>query len=94
MLREAADRHGLLVISEVMEISQIPLVAHYSDILQVGARNMQNFNLLRELGKQRNPVLLKRGISATIEEVAAFRRVHPVRRQLRRDAVRARHSHL
>ncbi len=52
-----------------MEISQIPLVANYSDILQVGARNMQNFNLLRELGKQRTPVLLKRGISATIEEV-------------------------
>ena len=52
-----------------MEISQIPLVSRYSDILQVGARNMQNFNLLRELGRQRTPVLLKRGISATIEEV-------------------------
>jgi len=69
MLRAAADRCGLLVVSEVMEISQIPLVAQYSDILQVGARNMQNFNLLRELGKQRKPVLLKRGISATIEEL-------------------------
>jgi 3-deoxy-7-phosphoheptulonate synthase len=69
ILREAADRNGLLVISEVMEISQIPLVAKYSDILQVGARNMQNFNLLRELGRQRTPVLLKRGIAATIEEV-------------------------
>jgi len=69
MLRAAADRHGLLVVSEVMEISQIPLVAEYADILQVGARNMQNFNLLRELGKQRKPVLLKRGIAATIEEL-------------------------
>jgi 3-deoxy-7-phosphoheptulonate synthase len=69
MLREAADRRGLLVVSEVMEIAQIPLVAQYSDILQVGARNMQNFNLLRELGKQRKPVLLKRGIAATIEEL-------------------------
>ena len=69
LLRAAADRHGLLVISEVMEISQIPLLAQYSDILQVGARNMQNFNLLRELGKQRVPVLLKRGIAATVEEV-------------------------
>ncbi len=69
LLRTAADRHGLLVISEVMEISQIPLLAAYSDILQVGARNMQNFNLLRELGKQRKPVLLKRGIAATVEEV-------------------------
>jgi len=69
LMREAADRNGLLVISEVMEISQIPLLARYADILQVGARNMQNFNLLRELGKQRTAVLLKRGIAATIEEV-------------------------
>src|SRR6201988_2432779 len=69
LMREAADKHGLLVISEVMEISQIPLMLPYVDILQVGARNMQNFNLLRELGKERKPVLLKRGISATIEEL-------------------------
>ncbi len=69
MLREAADRRGLLVASEVMDQTQIPLVAQYSDILQVGARNMQNFTLLRELGKQRQAVLLKRGISATIEEL-------------------------
>ncbi|MBI4468318.1 MAG: 3-deoxy-7-phosphoheptulonate synthase [Acidobacteria bacterium] len=67
-LREAADRHGLKVISEVMEISQIPMVSEYADILQVGARNMQNFNLLRELGRQRKPVMLKRGPAATIEE--------------------------
>jgi 3-deoxy-7-phosphoheptulonate synthase len=69
ILRAAADRHGLLVVSEVMDSVQIPLVAQYSDILQVGARNMQNFNLLRELGRQRKPVLLKRGIAATIEEL-------------------------
>jgi len=69
MLREAADRNGLLVVSEVMDQTQIPVVAQYSDILQVGARNMQNFNLLRELGRQRKPVLLKRGIAATIEEL-------------------------
>jgi 3-deoxy-7-phosphoheptulonate synthase len=69
LLREAADRRGLLVVSEVMDSAQIPLVAQYADILQVGARNMQNFNLLRDLGKQRKPVLLKRGISATIEEL-------------------------
>jgi 3-deoxy-7-phosphoheptulonate synthase len=69
MLREAADSHGLLVASEVMDQTQIPLLTQYADILQVGARNMQNFNLLRELGKQRKPVLLKRGISATIEEL-------------------------
>ena len=69
MLREAADRHHLLVISEVMEQSQIPLLCEYADILQVGARNMQNFNLLRQLGEIRKPVLLKRGIAATIEEL-------------------------
>ena len=69
LLRQAADRHGLLVVSEVMDGIQIPLLGAYSDILQVGARNMQNFNLLRELGKIRKPVLLKRGISATIEEL-------------------------
>ena len=69
MLRTAADRHGLLVVSEVMDRSQITLLVKYSDILQVGARNMQNFNLLRDLGLARKPVLLKRGIAATIEEV-------------------------
>jgi 3-deoxy-7-phosphoheptulonate synthase len=69
LLREAGDKFALLVISEVMEISQIPLMLPYVDILQVGARNMQNFNLLRELGKVRKPVLLKRGISATFEEL-------------------------
>jgi len=69
LLREAADAPGLLVISEVMEISQIDLMMPYIDIFQVGARNMQNFNLLRELGKVRKPVLMKRGIAATIEEM-------------------------
>jgi 3-deoxy-7-phosphoheptulonate synthase len=69
MMRKAADRNGLLVVSEVMDQTQIPLLTAYSDILQVGARNMQNFNLLKELGKLRHPVLLKRGIAATIEEL-------------------------
>jgi 3-deoxy-7-phosphoheptulonate synthase len=69
LLREAGDQFKLLVISEVMEISQISLLLPYVDILQVGARNMQNFNLLRELGKVRKPVLLKRGIAATLEEL-------------------------
>jgi 3-deoxy-7-phosphoheptulonate synthase len=69
LLREAGDRFNLLVISEVMEISQISLMLPYVDIFQVGARNMQNFNLLRELGKEKKPVLLKRGIAATIEEL-------------------------
>lgn len=69
LMREAADKFGMLVVTEVMEISQIPLMLPYVDLLQVGARNMQNFNLLRELGKVRTPVLLKRGIAATIEEL-------------------------
>jgi 3-deoxy-7-phosphoheptulonate synthase len=69
LLRAAADRHGLLVVSEVMDAAQIPLVSQYADILQIGARHMQSFKLLRELGKQRKPVLLKRGIAATIEEL-------------------------
>ncbi len=69
ILRQTADKEGLLAVSEVMEIAQVPLVAEYVDILQVGARNMQNFNLLRELGKIRKPVLLKRGMAATIEEL-------------------------
>jgi len=69
MMREAADRHHLLVVSEVMDQTQIPLLSTYADILQVGARNMQNYNLLRELGLVRKPILLKRGISATIEEL-------------------------
>ena len=69
LMREAADRNHLLLVSEVMDQTQIPLIADYVDILQVGARNMQNYNLLRELGQLRKPILLKRGISATIEEL-------------------------
>jgi 3-deoxy-7-phosphoheptulonate synthase len=68
MLREAADQHNMKLVSEVMDASQIDLVGRYSDIYQVGARNMQNYTLLRELGRTRKPVLLKRGIAATIEE--------------------------
>jgi 3-deoxy-7-phosphoheptulonate synthase len=69
LLREAGDQLGMAVVSEVMAISQIPLMVAYVDVLQVGARNMQNFDLLRELGKVRKPVLLKRGIAATLEEL-------------------------
>ncbi len=68
LLREAADAQGMLAISEVMDLSQIGVAERYLDILQVGARNMQNFTFLRELGKSRKPVLLKRGMSATLEE--------------------------
>lgn len=69
IMREVADKHKMAVTSEVMEISQIPLFEKYVDILQVGARNMQNFNLLKELGQIRKPVMIKRGLSATFEEL-------------------------
>jgi 3-deoxy-7-phosphoheptulonate synthase len=69
LMHDAARANGLLVVSEIMEISQIESMLPYVDCFQVGARNMQNFNLLRELGAVRKPVLLKRGIAATIEEL-------------------------
>ncbi len=69
LMFQAARENGLLAVSEVMEISQIEPMLPYVDLFQVGARNMQNFNLLRELGMVRKPVLLKRGMAATIEEM-------------------------
>jgi 3-deoxy-7-phosphoheptulonate synthase len=69
MLRVAADKHNLFVVSEVMDLSQIEMMSGYVDIFQVGARNMQNYFLLRALGETQKPVLLKRGMSATIEEL-------------------------
>jgi 3-deoxy-7-phosphoheptulonate synthase len=69
LMYDAARANGLLVVSEVMEIAQIEPMLGLVDCFQVGARNMQNFNLLRELGSARKPVLLKRGIAATIEEL-------------------------
>ncbi len=68
-LRQVADKYNMSVVSEVMDISQIPMLLKYVDVFQVGARNMQNFILLRELGYINRPVLLKRGLSATVEEL-------------------------
>lgn len=68
IMKKSADKFDMAVISEVMDIAQIPVMLKYVDILQVGARNMQNFNLLKELGKINKPVLIKRGMSATVEE--------------------------
>jgi 3-deoxy-7-phosphoheptulonate synthase len=67
-MRSAADENGMAVVSEVMDPRRIEMMMQYVDCLQVGARNMQNFDLLKELGRVRRPVLLKRGLSATIEE--------------------------
>ncbi len=69
LMRAAADAHDMLVVSEVMDQTQIPMMLDFVDVLQVGARNMQNYNLLREVGKVSKPVLLKRGICATLEEL-------------------------
>jgi 3-deoxy-7-phosphoheptulonate synthase len=68
LLADAARRHGMVAVSEVMDTETVPLVAEHVDILQVGARNMQNFSLLRRLAREKKAVLLKRGMSATIEE--------------------------
>ncbi len=68
MMARARERTGLKIVTEIINAQDVPLVSAYADILQVGARNMQNFTLLKELGKQNRPVLLKRGLSATIEE--------------------------
>jgi len=68
-MREAAEKFGLFTVSEVMDASQIQMMIGYVDILQVGARNMQNYHLLRALGEVRKPILLKRGMSATMEEL-------------------------
>ncbi|BCA78828.1 3-deoxy-7-phosphoheptulonate synthase [Desulfuromonas sp. AOP6] len=70
-LRQAGDAAGLPVITEVMRIEQLEPVCRYADVLQIGARNMQNFDLLKEVGKLTCPVLLKRGMSATLEEFLA-----------------------
>ena len=69
IFRRVADHYNLIAVSEVMDQTQIPMMTDYVDVLQVGARNMQNYNLLRELGKVSKPVLLKRGIAATLEEL-------------------------
>lgn len=68
-LRYAADKEGLLVVTEAMSSQQVKLVARYADIIQIGARNVQNYDLLKEVGKQKKPVMLKRGMSTTIKEL-------------------------
>lgn len=67
-MRAACDEFGLAMITEIMQIHQLDLIEKYTDIFQIGARNMQNFGLLKELGQSKKPVMIKRGLSATIEE--------------------------
>ncbi len=67
-LKEAGEKYGLPLVTEVLSTDQVPIVAQYADVLQIGARNMQNFSLLRAVGQLDKPVLLKRGLMATVEE--------------------------
>src|SRR6266542_4259532 len=69
ILRDTGARHGMPVVTEVMDPRQVPLVERYADMFQIGARNMQNFDLLKEVGQVRKPVLLKRGMSATVKDL-------------------------
>src|SRR5262249_23873246 len=69
ILREVGDKHGLPVVTEVMDPRRVELVCRYADMLQVGARNMQNFDLLKEVGQAGRPVFLKRGMSATVKDL-------------------------
>ena len=94
LLREVADETGLLVITEVMEISQIEIMLPYIDCFQIGARNMQNFNLLRELGHVRKPCPYEARHLRHHRRGSSLGGVHPLRRQLRPHPLRARHPHL
>lgn len=69
LMSKAAKKHGLKTITEILDIRDIDIVSEHTDIFQIGTRNMQNFNLLKEIGKTKKPVLLKRGMSATVKEL-------------------------
>src|SRR5262249_26329763 len=69
ILRAVGDKHGMPVVTEVMDPRQVEVVNRYADMFQIGARNMQNFDLLREVGQTQMPVLLKRGMSATVKDL-------------------------
>ncbi len=94
LLAQARETTGLPIITEVMTPHLVEKVCEYADILQIGARNMQNYDLLREVGKCRTPVMLKRGLSADHRRMAQSRRIHFGGRQFERDVLRTRHSHL
>ena len=93
LLKIARQETGLPIVTEIMSVVDLPLFEDV-DVLQVGARNMQNFDLLRELGKLRKPILLKRGLANTLEGAADERRVHHGQRQRAGHPLRAGHPHL
>ena len=69
ILRDTGDKYGMPIVTEVMDPRRVELVDRYTDMFQIGARNMQNFNLLMEVGQTRRPVLLKRGMSASVKDL-------------------------
>ena len=94
LLAEARQVTGLPIVTEVMSPEQVPLVMRYADMLQIGARNMQNYALLQAVGKANHPVLLKRGMMSTIEELLMSAEYILSQRQFARGLVRARHPHV
>ena len=91
ILKAAGERFGMPVVTEVMDPRQVDLVERYADIIQIGARNMQNFDLLKEVGRTRKPVLLKRGMSATVEDWLMSAEYVLAQGNRRRDPLRAGH---
>ena len=94
ILAAARDETGLAVVTEVIGTEDVALVARYADVLQIGARNMQNYRLLEAVGEPGKPVLLKARAQRHARRIAAGGRVHSQRRQPERDALRARHPHV
>ena len=91
---EPANKHGMPVVTEVMDPRQVELVERYADMFQIGARNMQNFDLLKEVGQTRKPVLMKRGMSATVKDLLMSAEIRACRGESERGPVRARRAFL
>ena len=94
ILAKVREQHGFGIITEAIDNESLDLVEQYADVIQIGARNMQNFSLLKRAGRAKKPVLLKRGMSATLDEFLMAAEYYIVRRKLQRDVVRTRSSHL
>ena len=94
LLAAAREETGLAIVTEVMSECDVPLVAEYADILQIGSRNMENYSLLEAAARSGRPMLLKRGMVATIADLLALGPGHPRQRQPQRHSLRARHPHL
>ena len=94
LLAHAREETGLAIVTEVMSEDDVPLVAEYADILQIGSRNMENYSLLEAAARSGRPILLKRGMVATIADFLRSAQMHSRQRQSQRHSLRARHPHL